>query len=121
MGKRILSIDDEEVIHRVLRAHLKDTDYELYTVLSGAEGLELAQTVKFDLFLCDLKLVNENGLDIIRELKGKYWRTHIIALTGLVGDEIVVQARKAGANEYLSKPFEKAKLLAMIDKHISRF
>jgi len=119
MGKRILSIDDERMIHRVLQAHLNATDYELTTAESGTKGIELASCGDFDLILCDLKLGDENGLDIIKTLKLVNRETPVIALSGLIDEENTMLARKAGADGYLSKPFTKKTLFSLIDSYLT--
>lgn len=119
MAKRILSIDDEKMIRMVLQVHFKNSIYELVTTESGAKGLELAASEKFDLILCDIKLGEENGLDIIKILKTVYEKTPIIAITGLIGDEIMSLVTSAGADDYISKPFTKQELLSLVSKHMS--
>jgi len=119
MGKRILSIDDERMIHRVLEAHMHATDYELTTTESGAKGVELAGHGDFDLILCDLKLGDENGLDIIKAIKLVSKETPVIALSGLIDEEITMLAEKAGADDYLCKPFTKKALFSLIASYIT--
>ncbi len=118
MKKRILSIDDERMIHRVLAAHLKGAGCELTTAESGIEGVEIAASGGFDLIFCDLKLGDENGLDIIRTIKSVHRETPVIALSGLIGEDITALAEQVGADGYLCKPFTKKALIALIDASI---
>jgi len=117
MRKRVLSIDDERMIHRVLEAHFKGTDYELSTAYSGAKGIELAAPGGFSLILCDLKLGDENGLDIIKTIKSANREIPVIALSGLIGEDVTILAAQAGADDYLCKPFTKKALISLIDAY----
>lgn len=118
MAKRILSIDDEEVIRLVLEIHLSGAGHELTTVDTGAKGLQLACDQHFDLILCDIRLEEENGLDIIKALKQFRKTTPVIALTGLIGDEVVELVKKSGADSYIAKPFTRAELFSTIDQFL---
>jgi len=118
MAKRILSIDDEKMIRMVLQIHFKNSGYELVTTESGAKGIELAASEKFDLILCDIKLGAENGIDIIKTLKAAHAHIPVIAITGLIGDEIMSLVTSAGADAYISKPFTKQELLSLVSTHI---
>ena len=105
------------MIHRVLEAHLKGAGYELTMAESGVKGIEVAASGGFDLILCDLKLGDENGLDIIKTIKSAHRETPVIALSGLIGEDIVALAAEVGADGYLCKPFTKKALIALIDAY----
>ena len=108
---RILIIDDEAAIRNVLRTHLEGAHYKVAEASFGKEGL--AKTTDFHphLIILDLGLPDAHGLDILKNLR--QWTTiPIIILTVSDDEHTKVQLLDAGANDYLTKPFGSAELLA---------
>ena len=69
MTKRILIIDDDEVVRKLFSRALEDTPYEVHTTESGEKGLELHRAIKYDLIFLDLYLPGMNGIQILREIR----------------------------------------------------
>ena len=103
---RILTIDDEENIRTSFRLYLEDFDYEVIEAKNGREGLELFKSVKPDLVLCDLRMPEVDGLEVLSKIREQSPDTPIIVAsgTGVIGDAI--EAVRRGAWNYLLKPIQ---------------
>lgn len=116
---RILIVDDEPQIRRVLRTSLTAQGYDLRTAADGEAALETFGDWPPDLVVTDLSMPNMNGLELCRKL-----RTHSqvpILLLSVRGEEqIKVEALDAGADDYITKPFSIAELLARIRAALRR-
>jgi two-component system, OmpR family, KDP operon response regulator KdpE len=110
---RILVVDDEPQILRVLRIHLTARQYTVFTAATGAEALRQVETEHPDLLILDLGLPDLDGVQIIRELR-TWSRIPIIVLSGRVDSHDKVAALDAGADDYVTKPFSTEELLARV-------
>lgn len=109
----ILIVEDEEKIARFVELELKHEGYEVEKTTSGRQGLELAESGKFDLLLLDIMLPELNGLEVLRRLR----RTSDMPVIMLTARDAVmdkVSGLDAGADDYLTKPFAIEELLARI-------
>src|SRR4029079_12911894 len=99
---------------------LSKEGYAVDSVTDGESGLERATREPFDLLLLDLMLPRMSGLDLCRELRRRGIETPVIMLTarGQVLDKVV--GLKLGADDYVTKPFEMAELLARVEAHLRR-
>jgi len=116
--KKILIIDDETGIRQVLKIHLRGAGYEVDTAGTAAEGLALV-TEEHDLVICDLKLPDMDGLEVIRMLKGRFANLPMIVVSGFIDPDVVDNAVSEGVFEYLMKPFMKEDLLEVINRALS--
>ncbi|MEE8574132.1 MAG: response regulator [Thermodesulfobacteriota bacterium] len=115
MTKRILVIDDEASIRTVLDIHLKRAGFMVTLAATGAEGIEFALTRDFDLMLCDLKLTDMNGIDIIKKVKAENISLPVIVVSGFIDSDVVREAKEIGSVDYLRKPFLKNELLSIVN------
>jgi two-component system alkaline phosphatase synthesis response regulator PhoP len=118
--KRILLIEDEPGIVLTLTDRLAREGYSVDSATDGETGLERATREPFDLLLLDLMLPRMSGFDVCRELRRRGIETPVIMLTarGQVVDKVV--GLKLGADDYVTKPFEMAELLARVEAHLRR-
>ena len=118
--KRILLIEDEAGLVLTLTDRLSREGYTIESTADGESGLERASADAFDLLLLDLMLPRMNGFDVCRELRKRGVSTPIIMLTarGQLLDKVT--GLKVGADDYVTKPFEMAELLARIEAHVRR-
>src|SRR6202035_4481112 len=116
---RILVVDDEPQIRRVLRSTLAFRGYELVEAASGEEALELARKVKPDLILLDMNLPGISGIETCRELR-RFSDAPIIMLTVRNAERDKVVALDAGADDYVTKPFGIEELLARVRASLRR-
>ena len=110
---RILVVDDEPQILRVLRINLVARQYEVVTAATGGQALTSARTEHPDLVILDLGLPDLDGVEVIRQLRG-WTRVPVIVLSGRVDSRDKVDALDAGADDYVAKPFSVDELLARI-------
>ena len=110
---RILVVDDEPQILRVLRINLLARQYEVVTADTGAAALHSARTEHPDLVILDLGLPDLEGIEVIRQLR-TWTQVPVIVLSGRVNSHEKVDALDAGADDYVTKPFSVEELLARI-------
>lgn len=117
--KKILVVDDTDW-NRDLLVQLLEDEYEVLQAIDGAEGVRMTEQTKPDLILMDLGMPVMDGWEATRKIKANDALKHIpiIAVTShaMVGDEI--DARKAGCDDYLSKPIDDEALLKKIKKFL---
>ncbi|MHC4113834.1 MAG: response regulator [Planctomycetota bacterium] len=118
MGKQIsiLAIEDEEHIRNILKYNLKLDGFEVCVAENGRKGLELAREKIPDVILLDWMIPEMDGLEVLSELK-KDERTEnipvfMLTAKAMAGD--LEQALREGANDYITKPFDSAKLGQLI-------
>jgi two-component system, OmpR family, KDP operon response regulator KdpE len=110
---RVLVVDDEPQIMRVMRIHLLARQYTVITADTGAEALRAAKTEHPDLIILDLGLPDMDGVEVIHELRA-WTKVPVIVLSGRVNSREKVDALDAGADDYVTKPFNVDELLARI-------
>ena len=120
MAKRILIVDDDELVLMALNELLKPEGYEVHAVSSGAEALERLDQDGYDLLMLDIIMPEMDGVELCKKIrtKEKYKETPIIFLTAKSRDEDRAMGLRAGANLFLSKPISPDKLLEMISDTI---
>lgn len=119
MPERILVIDDEPQITRVLRAALSTQRYDVRTANDPHEALRVLEEWNPDLVITDLVMPEINGVEIARTVR-KSGPTPIIVLSVRDQDQFKVEALDAGADDYVTKPFSTQELLARVRAHLRR-
>lgn len=114
MTNRILIIEDEESIARVLQLELQFEGYEAEMAHTGTDGLLKYREQKWDLVLLDIMLPEMSGLDVLKRIRATESYTPVIMLTAKGDVEDKVKGLDLGANDYMTKPFEIEELLARI-------
>ncbi|TDQ37430.1 response regulator transcription factor [Aureibacillus halotolerans] len=112
--KRVLIIEDEENIARVLKLELDYEGYEADTAHTGSEGLAKYREQSWDLVLLDVMLPEMSGTDILQRIRTKGDETPVIMLTARDAVSDKVAGLDLGANDYVTKPFQIEELLARI-------
>ncbi len=116
---RILVVDDEPQIRRVLRATLTGHGYEFHEARTGDEALEAIRANRFDLVLLDMNMPGMGGIETCRALRSGS-EVAIIMLTVRDSEQDKVAALDAGADDYITKPFSTPELLARIRAALRR-
>jgi DNA-binding response OmpR family regulator len=113
MGKKILIVDDEEVIRKFVRIHLVKMGYEVKEAEDGEQAIEQLGKDDFDLLICDILMPNKDGWQVLKEMKSnpKTKDIPVIVLTAKDEDSDMFKGYDLGANYYMTKPFTKAQLL----------
>lgn len=114
---KILIVEDEAGIVQFLQQGLEEEGYEISTASDGLMAFELTQKEKFDLILLDWMLPRMNGLDVCKSIRIKDKSTPIIFLTAKDTVQETIEGIKAGANDYIKKPFSFDELLERIKIH----
>lgn len=121
-NKSILIVDDEEDLRETLAEQFELTDgFTAIPVASGEEALRRAAEERIDLIILDVDMPGMNGREVCRQLREKGIRVPVIMLTGRSGESDTVAGLEAGANDYVSKPFSFAVLLARVRSQLRSF
>jgi DNA-binding response OmpR family regulator len=120
--KRILVIDDEEHLLRILGDRLQFAGYDVYTAHNGTEGLKKADLAHPHLVLLDIMMPDLDGYSVLLQLKKnrKTRSAAVLMLTSNTENEAIDRAMNMGAVDYIVKPFAVNVLLDKIDRAISR-
>ena len=111
---RILVVEDEHKLAEALKEGLQADDYAVAIAHTGEEGFYLVETEHFDLVVLDVMLPGRSGLEILRTMRRRGFKTPVLMLTAMDGIEDRVIGLDAGADDYLVKPFAFPELLARI-------
>ena len=117
--KRILVVDDEKQITRMLRASLQSSGYQVSTADNGLQAYERFEAEHPDLIITDLAMPEMTGLELTRAIR-KIALTPIIVLSVRATDAMKVTALDDGADDYLTKPFSMPELLARVRTQLRR-
>ena len=109
---RILVVEDEHKLAEALKEGLQADDYAVAIAHTGEEGFYLVETEHFDLVVLDVMLPGRSGLEILRTMRRRGFKTPVLMLTAMDGIEDRVIGLDAGADDYLVKPFAFPELLA---------
>lgn len=113
---KILVVDDEEIVCLSCQRVLTEEGYEVRTTLSGQEAWQLMANEHFDLAIVDLKMPGIDGMELLRAIKKDYPQVQVIMITGFSTIESAVEAMKAGAFDYLPKPFTPDQVALVVKK-----
>ena len=119
-GPSILVIDDESAIRESLEVLLMLEGYQVRMAVDGEEGLRTLGQENFDLVLLDLALPGQSGLELLPQIKDRHPELPVIMITAYGTVENVVDAIRAGAENFVQKPWDNEKLLADIRSAVAR-
>ncbi|OUS32390.1 DNA-binding response regulator [Gammaproteobacteria bacterium 45_16_T64] len=117
---KILIIEDDEVLLEQLKNKLKKANYQVDSSSSGEEGLYRAQEYPYDLAIVDIGLPRMSGIEVIQKLRQENYNKPILILTARSSWQDKVYGLKAGADDYLVKPFQFEELNARIEALLRR-
>jgi len=120
MARKILLVDDDDLLRRSLAFNLEQSGYQVYTASTAEDGLVQAQRVHPDLALLDISLPGMDGLDALKALKAQE-EIPVIFLTARRRELDEVVGLELGADDYVTKPFDVDVLLARIKAVLRRF
>lgn len=115
---KILIVDDEINIGLLLSKFLTRNGFEVATSATGAAAFELMSNEFFDLVLCDFRLEDTDGREMLRKIKSRYPETGVIIITGYSDVKLAVELIKMGAFDYITKPLYPDEILNTINKAI---
>ncbi|MCP4645109.1 MAG: sigma-54-dependent Fis family transcriptional regulator [bacterium] len=121
MGKsRILVIDDETLMREYVHEALIRCDFEVDSVGTGREGVDLIESRTYDVVVSDLKMAPMDGLEVLRHVRAQSPDTRCIIMTAYGTVETAVEALKAGADDYIMKPFAPDELELAVERVLER-
>ncbi|MDN3510429.1 MAG: sigma-54 dependent transcriptional regulator [Candidatus Jettenia sp. CY-1] len=109
-NENILVIDDDPSILEVIQMRLKSFGYRITIAINGNEAKRALSTISFNLAIVDLRLADENGIELMEEILSSYQKIPVIILTAHGSIETAVEAMRKGAYSYLTKPFNNEEL-----------
>jgi len=120
--KKILIIDDEAVNRAILEDYLSDFGYEIYMASNGSEGVDMLAKTTPDLVLLDIKMPDKDGFQTLEEIKRSpgFANIPVLFLSALNRSNLKVKGLELGAEDYITRPFDKAELLARIRAALRR-
>jgi len=113
---RILVVDDEKHIRSHLATYLRDVGHVAETAASGEEALDLLRRGAFDLVLTDVRMAGLDGLALLREIRARYPDAIVVLMTAYATVSQAVEAMRAGAYDYLVKPFSLEQIGLLLDR-----
>ncbi|AIQ17300.1 PhoP family transcriptional regulator [Paenibacillus sp. FSL H7-0357] len=117
--KRILIIEDEQDISRILKDYITLQGFDVHIADNGVDGLRLLEAVQPDFIILDIMLPDANGIELCRQIRDKT-RTPILILSARSSDTDKVLGLGFGADDYMTKPFSLSELVARIQAHLRR-
>jgi len=117
--KTILLADDDDNLRRVLEFQLSEAGYKILTAADGAEAFEVFTNNDFDCVVTDLRMPKLSGLELLEKIKIFNTETPVIVITAFGEVETAVTAMKAGAFDYINKPFNRDEILLTLERALS--
>ena len=114
--RRVLVVDDEENIRLVLRTLLRKHGYEVEIAESGEAALTMVDSFGPDVILTDVKMPKMGGLDLLATLRAKQVAATVIVMSAYGNIDLALEAMKAGAYDYVSKPFKQDEIVLALRK-----
>ena len=111
MREKLLIVDDEHMILELASMVLTSKGFDVSVVDNAPESYELIEREQPALVLLDYMMPKFNGLDALKEIRKRFPNTYVIMFTGKGSEEVAVELMKAGASDYILKPFSNAKLV----------
>ncbi len=119
MKKTILLADDDDNLRRVLEFQLSEAGYKILMAADGAEAFEIFTTNDFDCVITDLRMPKLSGLELLEKIKTVNAETPVVVITAFGEVETAVSAMKAGAFDYVNKPFNRDEILLTLERALN--
>lgn len=118
MGSRILVVDDDQTIVRLLILNLELEGHEVAVASNGREALEQVEAFRPDLVLCDVMMPVMNGIEVVSRIRRNAATKDlpVIMLSAKAQEMDIRSGKVAGANDYVTKPFDPMELVALVDR-----
>jgi DNA-binding NtrC family response regulator len=111
-AKRVLVVDDEEIVRESYRLALTDAGYDVQTVPNGRDAVAACRKEHFDVLLADIRMPDMDGLEVSRVVVHEHPDLRVIVITGYPSPESAARARRLGVSDYLQKPVAPDRLSA---------
>lgn len=122
MSKKILVIDDEEILTATFAKLLETAGYSVLVASRGEDAVVMVEEDNFDLVICDIRMPGQDGVKTIQQIKKLQGKTDIpvIFITGYADEALEKEANRLHPVAYVYKPFDAFKLLDLVKKAVSR-
>jgi serine phosphatase RsbU (regulator of sigma subunit) len=120
MPPKVLVIDDDQEIHRLLRARLEARGYHVTDASSGEEGVTKLRETNPDLIFLDVAMSGMTGIDVLDVIRSQRLDVAVILTTAYSSEQVAIAALRHGADDYLRKPFDRSEFQAALDRTLSR-
>jgi two-component system cell cycle response regulator CtrA len=117
---RVLVVEDDPMMSKVIESMLKAEGMVVDTTALGEDGLEIGKLYDYDIILLDLMLPDMDGYEVLRRLRSARIETPVLILSGLTEPDKKIKGLGSGADDYLTKPFDKGELVARIQAIVRR-
>ncbi|MFH1241149.1 MAG: response regulator [Pseudomonadota bacterium] len=104
--EKILVVDDESHVVRLLKKFLGSKKYEVYTATNGMEAIEKVKKVDPHIVLLDILMPGMGGMDCLKEIKKLNPKTVVVMVTAVIDEELAIRALQLGADDYITKPLD---------------
>ena len=111
----VLVIEDDPTVGGFIRRGLEEQRYRVSLVPNGEEGERIAASESFDVVILDMRLPGKSGLDVLQSLRARGFETPVLVLTAQDAVDAKVRTFRAGADDYVTKPFAFEELLARVE------
>ncbi|MGI8617834.1 MAG: response regulator transcription factor [Gemmatimonadaceae bacterium] len=112
---RVLVIEDDPTVGTFVKRGLEEQRWQVDLVASGDEGQRLAEDGSYDVIVLDMRLPGKSGMEVLRDLRGRGFERPVLVLTAQDAVDAKVDALRAGADDYVTKPFALEELLARVE------
>jgi len=116
--KKILIVDDEAGVVNVIRAHMEASDYLVDQASNATEAAEKLKTANPSLVLLDIRLGDDSGFDVLKQIKQSHLDIPVILVTGYYDNDEAKRAFEAGAAEYITKPIDFYYLKSLLESQL---
>lgn len=117
---RVLVVDDDPSVNRLLRIRLAARGYQVDAAINGEEALALLEGVPPDLLLLDVSMPAVGGLEVLERIRARQLDTAVIMTTAYGSEQVAIDALRRGADDYLRKPFEPSEFQAVLERTVAR-
>ena len=116
---RVLVVDDEPAVRQIMAAHIKQAGYEVDQAASATEATAKLTRGNFDVALCDIQMPDGNGIDLVKSARASGIETTFVMVTAFASTETAIEALRAGATDYITKPLRTEELLHRLAQIVS--
>jgi DNA-binding NtrC family response regulator len=121
MDWRVLFIDDEEGIRKVMSIVLEDAGYRVITAESGERGLELLREHSPQIVITDIRMPGMDGIEVLRRVKEEDSNLEVIVVTAFAEMDVAVRALQSDASDFITKPIKDEALFVALERAKSRY
>jgi DNA-binding response OmpR family regulator len=117
---RVLVVDDDPQVVRLLRVNLELEGYDVVSAADGTQALEAVASQRPDLVVCDVMMPGMDGTEVVRRLRRENETLPVVMLSAKAMRSDMERGLEAGADEYVTKPFDPTELIEVVDRLLRR-